>query len=58
MPDKEYILGAVADAVADLLSYDRGLVSEALFRGQVTVEEMVTQFRTSLTESLKTGNAR
>jgi hypothetical protein len=57
---KQLILGTVEDTVADFLYYDRkededlprGAIEEAVAQGQITIDEIVNQFRQSLEEAL------
>jgi hypothetical protein len=57
---KQLILGTVEDMVADFLYYDRkededlprGAIEEAVAQGQITIDEIVNQFRQSLEEAL------
>jgi hypothetical protein len=57
---KQLILGTVEDMVADFLYYDRkededlprGAIEEAVAGGQITIDEIVSQFRQSLEEAL------
>lgn len=60
MDKRELILGAVDDLVMDLLNYDRkecedlpmDEIQKSLANGETTIDEMVGQFRKSLTEGL------
>jgi hypothetical protein len=57
---KQLILGTVEDTVADFLYYDRkededlprGAIEEAVAQGQITIDEIVNQFRQNLEEAL------
>ena len=57
---KQLILGTVEDMVADFLYYDRkededlprGAIEEAVAEGQITIDEIVNQFRQNLEEAL------
>jgi hypothetical protein len=57
---KQLILGTVEDMVADFLYYDRkededlprGAIEEAVAQGQITIDEIVNQFRQNLEEAL------
>lgn len=57
---KELILGTISDQVTDLLFYDRkedddlpmGAIEDAVASGQITIAEMVTEFRRVLHEGL------
>ena len=57
---KQEILDAISDLVSDFVYYDRkededlpcDSIDLAVQSGQITIDEMVAQFRTSLTESL------
>ena len=58
---KDLILGTIDGMVVDFLYYDRkededlplGSIEEAVASGQVTVAEMVTQFRSALVQGLE-----
>lgn len=57
---KEIILQAVNDLVTDFIYYDRkedevlqvGAIESAIENGQITVDEIVLEFRMRLTEAL------
>ena len=57
---KQLILGTLEDMVADFLYYDRkededlprGAIEEAVAQGQITIDEIVNQFRQNLEEAL------
>lgn len=57
---KEFILGVVQDAVADLLYYNRkedeelpvGAIEEAIKDGVLTVEEIVREFKADLINAM------
>lgn len=57
---KQEILDVISDLVSDFVYYDRkededlprDSIDLAVQSGQITIDEMVAQFRTSLTESL------
>lgn len=59
-PVKELILGTVSDLALDFLYYDRkedeelprGAIEQAIDDGELTVEDIVRQFRTKLIEGL------
>lgn len=58
---KQIILNVISDLVSDFVYYDRkeddylprDSIENAVLSGQITVDEMVEQFRKSLTESLE-----
>jgi len=58
---REIILGTVDDLVSDFLYYDRkeseslprGAIDDAVKAGEVTVDEIVEQFRKCLVEGLR-----
>lgn len=58
---KQLILDSVSDLAKNLINYDRrddeelprGEIEKAIAAGEVTVEEIVTQFRAALMEELE-----
>lgn len=58
--EKELILDTISDMVKDFLYYDRkedeylglGKIEECIKSGEITIEEIVNQFKTSLEKSL------
>lgn len=61
MTDRELILGTVEDLVSSLLWYDRkedeelprGAIEAAIKRDEITVDEIVAQFRFELIRTLE-----
>jgi len=60
MASKEHILGSVPDLVSDFLYYDRkgdedlpvGAIDEAIAKGEVSVDDIVSSFKAALIDSL------
>ena len=61
MTRRELILAKLSDAVVDFVYYDRkedeelpcGAIQDALARGEITIDDMTTHFRTELAEVAK-----
>lgn len=58
---KTLILGTIDDLVSDLVYYDRkedeelprGAIKEAVAMGEISIDEMVDKFKSSLTSGLR-----
>jgi hypothetical protein len=61
MINKEFVLGAIDDLVADFLYYDRkhdkefplGEIERLIENGEITIDEMVNKFKERLIKDLR-----